>query len=95
MSPRRTVCTRSPDATAVVGASVREPRPAGGDTRIYLTGDLGVMRSDGWLVHMGRKDFQVKIRGQRVEVGEVEAALRGLPSVRAAVRRVRHGGGTR
>ena len=72
---------RRPDLTAAAFL----PDPAGGDARIYLTGDLGVMRPDGWLVHMGRKDFQVKIRGQRVEVGEVEAALRGLPSVRAAI----------
>jgi amino acid adenylation domain-containing protein len=37
------------------------PDPEGGDKRIYLTGDLGRMRPDGCLEHLGRKDFQVKI----------------------------------
>ncbi len=46
-----------------------------GDKRIYLTGDLGRTSSDGCLYHLGRKDFQIKVRGYRVEVGEVEAAL--------------------
>ncbi len=46
-----------------------------GDERIYLTGDLGRMSSDGCLYHLGRKDFQVKVRGYRVDVGEVETAL--------------------
>jgi amino acid adenylation domain-containing protein len=41
----------------------------------YLTGDLGRMRSDGCLYHLGRKDFLVKVRGYRVDVGEVESAL--------------------
>jgi acyl carrier protein len=44
-----------------------------------------MMRPDGCLIHMGRKDFQVKIRGYRVEVGEIETALLGLDSIRAAV----------
>jgi amino acid adenylation domain-containing protein len=61
------------------------PDPRGGDERLYFTGDLGMMRPDGCLIHMGRKDFQVKIRGYRVEVGEIEAALLGLESVKAAV----------
>lgn len=46
-----------------------------GDERIYLTGDLGRMSSDGCLYHLGRKDFQVKVRGYRVDIGEVETAL--------------------
>ena len=71
---------RRPDLTAAAFL----PDPAGEDARIYLTGDLGALRADGCLVHMGRKDLQVKIRGQRVEVGEVEAALRALPAVRLA-----------
>lgn len=46
-----------------------------GDEKIYLTGDLGRMSADGCLYHLGRKDFQVSVRGYRVEVGEVETAL--------------------
>ena len=47
------------------------PDPEGGDERIYLTGDMGIMMPDGLLTHMGRKDFQVKIRGYRIELGEI------------------------
>jgi amino acid adenylation domain-containing protein len=61
------------------------PDRDGGEERIYFTGDLGVMCPDGCLTHLGRKDFQVKIRGHRVETGEIEAALSKLESVKAAV----------
>lgn len=61
------------------------PDPDGGEERLYFTGDLGVMRPDGCLVHLGRKDFQVKVRGHRIETGEIEAALSKLESVRAAI----------
>lgn len=57
------------------------PCPDGGDRRIYLTGDLGRMEGDGCLFHLGRKDFQVKVRGYRVETGEVEAALLEYPAI--------------
>lgn len=43
---------------------------------LYRTGDLVFYRDDGTLVYMGRKDTQVKIRGQRVELGEIECQLR-------------------
>ena len=61
------------------------PDPNGGDERIYLTGDLGRMHDDGCLIHVGREDFQVKIRGHRVEVGEIETALLDQPGVKEAV----------
>jgi acyl carrier protein len=54
------------------------PDPDGGEERLYLTGDLGRVESDGCLFHLGRKDDQVKVRGHRVEVVEVEAALMSL-----------------
>jgi amino acid adenylation domain-containing protein len=60
------------------------PDPHGGDERIYRTGDLGRMLPDGCLIHLGRKDFQVKIKGYRIEVGEVEMALLDLPIVKEA-----------
>ena len=55
------------------------------EERLYRTGDLGVMRPDGCLTHLGRKDFQIKIRGYRVEVTAVEDALLDLASIEAAV----------
>ena len=57
--------------------------------RMYRTGDLARWRDDGNLEYLGRTDFQVKIRGQRVELGEVEAALVADDSVEAAVAVVR------
>jgi amino acid adenylation domain-containing protein len=58
--------------------------PAGGDVRVYRTGDLGYRRPDGCLVHAGRKDFQTKIRGHRVEVSEVEMALLRVEGIKQA-----------
>jgi amino acid adenylation domain-containing protein len=52
-----------------------KPDPNGGDQRIYLSGDLGLVLPDGCLIHKGRKDFRVKIRGYGVEIAEIEKVL--------------------
>ncbi len=59
--------------------------PDAGDKRLYLTGDLGQMLADGCLVHLGRKDFQVKVRGYKIDVAEIERALLALESIEAVV----------
>ncbi len=53
--------------------------------RLYRTGDLGRYLPDGNIEFLGRVDFQIKIRGHRIEAGEIEAALMQHPGVRSAV----------
>jgi amino acid adenylation domain-containing protein len=73
----------APEATARAFV----PNPFGSDTDdlIYLTGDGGRYRADGNLEILGRIDGQVKIRGVRIEPGEIESALGHHPNVREAV----------
>ncbi|MFV3116270.1 amino acid adenylation domain-containing protein [Gordonia amicalis] len=54
-------------------------------TRMYRTGDLVRWSANGMLEYLGRTDFQVKIRGQRVELGEIESVLLAEGSISAAV----------
>lgn len=54
-------------------------------SRIYQTGDLGCWQSDGTIEFLGRNDSQIKLRGHRVELAEIEAQLYRHESVREAV----------
>ncbi len=61
------------------------PDPEGGNKHIYLTGDLGYLTQEGYLFHLGRGDFQVKIRGHRIEITAVEMALMDHDAIKEAV----------
>ncbi|MDB5370315.1 MAG: non-ribosomal peptide synthetase, partial [Roseomonas sp.] len=58
-------------------------------TPCYRTGDRGMRRGDGGIDYLGRIDDQVKLHGFRIEPGEIEAALRAHPALRAAAVAVR------
>ncbi|MEV8477453.1 hypothetical protein [Streptomyces sp. NPDC051173] len=55
-----------------------------GRRRCYRTGDLGRLHKDGRLEFLGRLDQQVKIRGHRIELGDIEAAFESHPAAREA-----------
>jgi amino acid adenylation domain-containing protein len=61
------------------------PNSFGAGGRLYRTGDLGRWRRDGTVEYLGRMDHQVKVRGQRIEPGEVEHALETHPAIARAV----------
>ena len=71
---------RRPDLTA----EAFSPASGSPGETIYRTGDLGQLLADGCLLHLGRKDSQVKVRGYRVELGEVERTLMDHPAVTAS-----------
>ncbi|HEV3041225.1 MAG TPA: amino acid adenylation domain-containing protein [Candidatus Angelobacter sp.] len=62
------------------------PNPFGieGGQRLYRTGDWAKWRADGNLQFLGRRDGQIKLRGNRIELGEIEAALHGHSGVKNA-----------
>ncbi len=69
---------RNPELTAAVLSTGADGR------RMFHTGDRGMILPDGCLIHLGRREAAVKVRGQSVETAEVEAALLANPAVREA-----------
>jgi len=61
--------------------NVFTPDPLTNQGRVYRTGDLGRRLPDGNIEYAGRKDFQVKVRGYRIEPGEVESKLDRVPGL--------------
>ena len=78
----------APDLTAA--AFTRDRSDASMVT--FKTGDLGRLRPDGLIEFIGRKDHQIKLHGYRIDIGEVEGALRGCAGVEDAVVVVRRNG---
>jgi amino acid adenylation domain-containing protein len=72
---------RDPERTGEVFLPDPDPFRSDPDARIYRTGDLARMDADGNVHFLGREDQQIKTRGFRVELGEVEAALLTLPEI--------------
>ena len=64
-------------------------QPPSGPGRMYRTGDLVMWNSTGEIEYLGRTDFQVKLRGQRLELGEIDAVLLELSGVLSAATVVR------
>jgi amino acid adenylation domain-containing protein len=64
---------------------VPDPFSANTDARLYRTGDAGRMRSDGRFECLGRLDNQIKLRGFRIEPGEIEAALDQVAAVKSSM----------
>ncbi len=72
-----------PDLTAA--RFVPDPFRCSLGSRMLRTGDLGREKPDGTIQYLGRRDFQVKIRGHRIELGDIEANLRELDLVNQTV----------
>jgi len=77
---------------AALTAASFVPDPAAGGGRLYKSGDLARRRADGSVEFVGRLDTQVKVRGVRIELGEVESVLGRHPAVQSAVAAVDGGG---
>ncbi len=74
-----------PDLTARAFIPDFLPMPDNPSGRIYRTGDLGRINDDGEIEHHGRIDTQVKLRGYRIELAEIESVLRRVPGIGHAV----------
>ncbi len=74
---------------------VPDPFSGQGGERLYRTGDKALYRHDGAIEFLGRADDQVKLRGYRIEIGEIEASLKRHEAVKDAVVVLREDDGER
>lgn len=72
----------APELTAK--AFVQNPLSKGYQERMYRTGDLAYWGEDGLIYFLGRRDSQIKLKGNRIELGEIETAAMCLPGVENA-----------
>ncbi len=73
----------------LTAAAFREVTLGGVPQRLYRTGDMAVRLADGQIRVLGRKDRQIKLRGFRIELEEIEARLRAFPGIAACAVEVR------
>ena len=73
------------NAQATAAAFVQNPLNSVYPETIYKTGDLAYYRADGNLCFVGRKDFQIKYQGHRIELSEIESAMQSIEGVERAV----------
>ena len=66
------------------------PNPFVSGERVYRTGDITMFRTDGNIVYCGRKDSQIKLRGQRIELSEIEDVINEYQSVQRAAALIRN-----
>lgn len=64
---------------------IKDPFSDAPDSRMYQTGDLGKYTADGEILYMGRSDQQIKVRGFRIEPGEIESVLHDISEVKSAI----------
>lgn len=74
---------RDPERTAA--SWITDPLKRGWPERFFRGGDLGYLREDGQLMVIGRRDSQIKHMGYRMEIGEVDAAMRKIPGVQEEI----------
>lgn len=73
------------DSNLTAARFIADPFSVNIENRLYRTGDLGYFQPDGQIAYLGRMDHQVKVRGYRIDLGEIESVLKSHPGVKDAI----------